>query len=143
MPDGGTRAALAVGRGPHLLSDILVVDDDPAIRDVVADILAMSGYSVRTATNGIEALDALRQRRPAAILLDLMMPVMSGWEFLRACQSEAPGVPVPVVIMSAARDGATLADELGAQAFLAKPFELEDILSVVKRLAGVASQRLS
>jgi len=119
--------------------DILVVDDDPAIRDVVVDILALSHYAVRTASNGAEALAAIRQRQPAAILLDLMMPVMNGWEFLRRCRGEEPCAPVPVVIMSAARDAGSVADELGAQAFLPKPFELDDILSVVERLAGGAT----
>jgi CheY-like chemotaxis protein len=117
------------------VQDILVVDDDPAIRDVVVDILEMSAYAVRTASNGAEALAETRQRKPAAILLDLMMPVMNGWEFLRHCRSEPGCAHVPVVIMSAARDASTAADELGAQAFLPKPFELDDILTVVDRLA--------
>jgi CheY-like chemotaxis protein len=134
VPASGTPDA-----GPILatleLHDILVVDDDPAIRDVVVDILEMSDYAVRTASNGAEALDEIRQRRPSAVLLDLMMPVMNGWEFLRQCRNEQCCAPVPVVIMSAARDAGTVADELGAQAFLPKPFELDDILTVIDRLA--------
>jgi two-component system response regulator MprA len=123
------------------LLDILVVDDDPAIRDVVGDILALSHYSVRTASNGAEALDAIRERRPAAVLLDLMMPVMNGWEFLRQYRKEVPRAPVPIVIMSAARDAGSVADELGAQAFLPKPFELDDMLNIVQRLATVGPSR--
>jgi CheY-like chemotaxis protein len=114
---------------------ILVVDDDPAIRDVVCDILAMFDYRVETASNGAEALDQIRADQPAAVLLDLMMPVMDGWEFLRHCRRESPCVRVPVAVMSAAGDAGVSADELGAQAFLAKPFELDDILRVVQRLA--------
>jgi CheY-like chemotaxis protein len=110
---------------------ILVVDDDPAIRDVVADILEISDYPVQTAVNGAEALEKIRRDQPAAVLLDLMMPVMNGWEFLRACRKEAPCAHVPIVVMSAAREASDVADELGAQAFLAKPFELDAILSVV------------
>lgn len=117
---------------------ILVVDDDPAIRDVVADILSMSDYDVQTAANGAEALEQIRQEQPAAVLLDLMMPIMDGWEFLRHCRREPPCAPVPVAIMSAARDASAVAHELGAQAFLAKPFELDDVLCVVDRLAAGA-----
>jgi len=122
------------------VDDILVVDDDPAIRDVVVDILEMFDYAVRTASNGVEALHEIRQRPPAAILLDLMMPVMNGWEFLRHCRREAECAPVPIIIMSAARDASTAADELGAQAFLPKPFELDDVLTTVDRLAGRAAR---
>ena len=113
------------------MQHILVVDDDPAIRDVVADILEISDYPVQTAVNGAEALEKIRRDQPAAVLLDLMMPVMNGWEFLRACRKEAPCAHVPIVVMSAAREASDVADELGAQAFLAKPFELDAILSVV------------
>jgi CheY-like chemotaxis protein len=114
---------------------ILVVDDDPAIRDVVADILEISDYAVQTAANGSEALDKVREQRPAAVLLDLMMPVMNGWEFLRACRKEAPCADVPIVVMSAARDARDVADELGAQAFLPKPFEVDRVLAVVGEVA--------
>ena len=117
------------------MNHILIVDDDPAIRDVVSDILEMSDYCVETACNGAEALDRIRDDRPAAVLLDLMMPVMDGWEFLREYKDEAPAAPVPVVIMSAAQDASQAVDKLGAQAFLAKPFEIETILAIVGRVA--------
>jgi CheY-like chemotaxis protein len=114
---------------------ILVVDDDPAIRDVVADILEMSDYAVRTASNGAEALAKIREEPPAAVLLDLMMPVMNGWDFLRVCRREPQCASIPIAIMSAARDASAVADEMGAQAFLAKPFELDAVLQVLDRLA--------
>jgi DNA-binding response OmpR family regulator len=121
------------------VNHILIVDDDPAIRDVVSDILEMSDYCVKTACNGAEALDRIRDDRPSAVLLDLMMPVMDGWEFLREYKVEATLLPVPVVIMSAAQDASHAVDELGAQAFLAKPFEIETILAIVGRVATDAS----
>ena len=117
------------------MQHILVVDDDPAIRDVVADILEVSGYAVETAVNGAEALEKMHQVLPAAVLLDLMMPVMSGWELLRACRGEQSCARVPIVVMSAAWEASDVADELGAQAFLAKPFELDTVLSVLKQVA--------
>jgi CheY-like chemotaxis protein len=99
----------------------------------------MSDYRVKTACNGAEALDNIRDDRPAAVLLDLMMPVMNGWEFLRQYKCESPVTQVPVVIMSAARDASDVASKLGAQAFLSKPFEIETILAVVGRVASEAS----
>jgi CheY-like chemotaxis protein len=115
---------------------ILVVDDDPAIRDVVVDILELSHYAVRTAANGAEALEEVRRHQPAAVLLDLMMPVMNGWEFLRQCRRCGPCSDVPVVVMSAAREAASAASELGAQGFLSKPFEMDDVIAVVGGLVG-------
>ena len=114
---------------------ILVVDDDRAIRDVVSDILEMSDYRVRTASNGVEALDQIRVEPPAAVLLDLMMPVMDGWEFLEQCRRRGPCADLPVAIMSAAHDAASAASKLGVQGYLTKPFELEAVLAVVDRLA--------
>jgi DNA-binding response OmpR family regulator len=135
--------AFQVPSYPHndvaLVNHILIVDDDPSIRDVVSDILEMSDYRVKTACNGAEALDDIRDDRPAAVLLDLMMPVMNGWEFLRKYRCEEPVAQVPVVIMSAARDASVMACELGAQAFLSKPFEIETILAVVGQVASEAS----
>ena len=123
------------GKTARTVKKILVVDDDPAIRDVVVDILEMSDYKVRTASNGAEALDQIRSEQPAAVLLDLMMPVMDGWEFLRRCRCGPPCAAVPVAIMSAAHDAASAASRLGAQAYLAKPFEIDAVLDVVDRLS--------
>ncbi len=100
----------------------------------MADILEMSSYTVRLASNGVEALSEVVTHPPAMVLLDLMMPVMDGWEFLRRLRGSQ--VRVPVAVMSAARDAGAISDELGAQAFLPKPFELDDVLTVVKRLSS-------
>jgi CheY-like chemotaxis protein len=129
----GCRAGLDGKRAP--VSHILVVDDDAAIRDVVTDILQMSDYRVKTATNGAEALESVRSERPALILLDLMMPVMSGWEFLRRSRQLTVCAKVPVIVMSAAHDAAHAADELGAQAYLAKPFDMDTVLGLIEKLA--------
>ena len=118
------------------MAHILVVDDDPAIRDVVVDILELANYTARTASNGVEALDDIREQPPDMVFLDLMMPIMDGWEFLRRCRRSSECAWVPVAIMSAARDAGSIADELGAQAFLPKPFELDDVLTVVTRLTA-------
>jgi len=118
------------------VNHILVVDDDAAIREVVTDILEMSEFQVKTASNGAEALEHIRADQPAAVLLDLMMPVMDGWEFLRRCRSDCVCATVPVVVMSAAHDAALAADQYGAQAYLTKPFDMDTVLDVVGRLAA-------
>jgi CheY-like chemotaxis protein len=116
------------------VTHILVVDDDPAIRDVISDILEMASYTVDTASNGAEALAQVGEARPAAILLDLMMPVMDGWNFLRECRGEPTCAQVPIIVMSAAPDVDARLGELGVQTFLPKPFEMDDVLRAVERL---------
>jgi two-component system, chemotaxis family, chemotaxis protein CheY len=113
-------------------SRVLVVDDDQPIRDLIAMVLSDKGYEAVVAPNGAVALDLVRQTPPRLILLDLMMPVMDGRAFLEACRAETPCLDVPVVVMSAAY-GAPTIRELRAEAFLAKPFDLGDVLNVVER----------
>ena len=109
---------------------VLVVDDDPDIREVVALILEDEGFRVETAVNGAEALEIVRSNPPSGILLDMMMPVMDGPTFLRAWQSEAPSRRVPVVVMSA-NQKAVDALTLGAATFIQKPFDVDDLLRLV------------
>jgi DNA-binding response OmpR family regulator len=117
---------------------LLVVDDDPAILATVADVLEFAGYAVATATNGREALshlDALPAhdpRFPALVLLDLRMPVLDGWAFAAAVRER--GVILPIVAMTAARDAAAWAAQIGAAACLPKPFEIADVLGTVEAL---------
>ena len=109
---------------------MLVVDDDKGIREFVSTALADEGYDVTEATDGQEALDRVAQRRPDVILLDMRMPVMDGWEFARTYR-ERPGPHAPIVILTAALDVAKDAQEIGADGFLAKPFQLDDLLELV------------
>jgi two-component system, chemotaxis family, chemotaxis protein CheY len=111
---------------------ILVVDDDPTILATVSEALDLEGFSVLTATNGAEALAAIEQdNRPSLVLLDMRMPVLDGWGFMRAIREQ--GLSVTVVVMTAAADARRWAREIGAQAVLAKPFELDDLLAAVQR----------
>ena|SRR5438128_2550638 len=113
---------------------ILVVEDDAATRDAVALVLEDEGYSVTGVANGQEALHHLRQTSaPNLILLDLMMPVMNGWEF-RKQQTQDPALQsIPVVVISA--DGALpqKAAALGATDYLIKPIDLDKLLEAVQR----------
>ncbi|HYV46124.1 MAG TPA: response regulator [Myxococcaceae bacterium] len=110
---------------------ILVVDDDPDILDALSEILETEGYEVDRARHGQEALSRIDQRRPDLILLDLMMPVMDGWEFAHALRRREDGAHIPVVVLSADRQASAKARVVGARDFLAKPFELNELLRVV------------
>jgi CheY-like chemotaxis protein len=114
---------------------VLVVDDDPAIRGLVADALRIEGYVVDLAAHGREALEALRARRPATIVLDLMMPIMDGFMFLEACHKERLCVGVPIVVISAVQDALKRSAEVPIHACLAKPFDLDDLVRMVGRYA--------
>lgn len=114
-------------------SVVLVVDDDPDILEALSEILEAEGFEVRRARNGKEALERLNPDPPDLILLDLMMPVMDGWEFAqRMRQIEGPASRVPLIVLSADRNVGAKAGEIGARGYLAKPFELNDLLEMVR-----------
>jgi DNA-binding response OmpR family regulator len=112
---------------------VLVVDDDPNIRDVLATALRDEGYRVDTASDGAEALQLARKHEPGAVILDVMMPVMDGWEFLEQWRSRPADHRAPVLVVSAGRDWTTALD-LGATGYLSKPF---DLLTLETTLASV------
>jgi CheY-like chemotaxis protein len=121
------------------VSGVLVVDDDPDIRDTIADVLSLRGYKVTCAANGREALDRLRDGfRPCVILLDLMMPVLNGWQFRAEQTRDAELASLPVVIVSGDGSTAKKAASIGVADFLKKPLELTTVLDVVKRHCGRA-----
>jgi CheY-like chemotaxis protein len=113
---------------------ILVVEDDAATRDAVALVLEDEGYAVTGVANGQEALLHLRRTPPPnLILLDLMMPVMNGWEF-RKQQTRDPALQaIPVVVISADRAVPQKAAALGAKDYLMKPIDLDKLLEAVQR----------
>jgi CheY-like chemotaxis protein len=113
---------------------ILVVEDDCDVRDALIELLEYRGYLVVGAANGREALDRLRSStRPALILLDLMMPVMDGWQF-RAEQLRDPSLaPIPVVVISADGNVPQKAAAIGVASYLQKPVEADALLSAIER----------
>jgi DNA-binding response OmpR family regulator len=113
---------------------ILVVEDDPGIRQGIVDFLAFEGYEVDVARDGEEALRYLRASRPALIVLDLVMPVMNGPQLLASIRAEGIADGVPVAIMTAAMPGASALPP--ADAYLTKPFDLDELLAVVARHIG-------
>ena len=117
---------------------VLVVDDDPDILDAICDILETEGYEVARARHGEEALERVAARRPAVILLDLMMPVMDGVAFSQALRLRPANRDIPIVVISA--DGnPQRAAAVGATGYLAKPFDIEALLAQVAGITGAAA----
>lgn len=116
---------------------VLIVDDDRDMRDAISDVLEIEGFSTGTASDGQEALDYLRNDHGVcAILLDLMMPRMNGWEFRKA-QSEDPRIAsIPVIIITADGNAAEKATRLAADDFLQKPMPPERLVSMVSKYCG-------
>jgi two-component system response regulator MprA len=118
------------------LKTVLVVDDDPDIRESIEELLRSDGLDATSAANGEEALRALAARPVDAVLLDLMMPVMDGRQFVEELRRR--GVPVPVVLLSAGRDLRRVSAELALPA-VEKPFDLDVLLAQVHRSLGDAA----
>lgn len=118
---------------PSSMPSVLVVEDDTATRQLLATCLQLEGFCVSTAANGREGLEQLRQRRPCLILLDLMMPVMSGEQFRLAQLSDPTLAAVPVVCISAVYNAKERAERLHAVACLDKPFDVMKVVDVVRQ----------
>jgi CheY-like chemotaxis protein len=113
---------------------VLVVDDDPDVLEAIEIALVDEGYQIATARNGAEALDHLRREpAPRVILLDLMMPVMNGWQFRAAQVGDERLSSIPVIVLSGAGQETKRAPLPGVVAFLKKPVDLELLLSHLQR----------
>jgi CheY-like chemotaxis protein len=117
---------------------ILVIDDDPAILDLIAQVLLEEGYEVLAVSNGQTAVDLARKVRPHLILLDLMMPQMNGWQVTDVLKADPQTRAIPILLLSARRDMARTANELGVTAYLEKPFDLDDLLNRVQRILALS-----
>lgn len=118
---------------------ILLIEDDAGIRESVTECLEAEGYAVKPVANGVEGLEWLRQpHRPHLIVLDLVMPVMNGSQFLSELREDARIRDIPVVLMTAATSAPGMAIP-PATAYLPKPFELEELLDAVERHAAGAA----
>jgi len=113
---------------------VLVVDDDPDARDAISAILEDAGYDAFQAANGHEALRQLAALdRCDLILLDLMMPVMNGWDFRRKQKASPALSGIPVLLMSAGAHMPTVSGDLQAAGYLTKPVDVSDLLAVVEQ----------
>jgi hypothetical protein len=111
---------------------VLVIDDDPAARDLLARTLQAEGYDVHVAANGEEGLQLAREKRPLAMTLDVLMPAMDGWAVLNALKADPDLRDIPVIMLSIIDDKA-MGYALGAAAFLTKPIDRNELKRVMDR----------
>ena len=115
---------------------ILVVDDDPVIRDMMADILEFEGYSISIARNGLEALQLLRSDEEYLVFLDILMPVMSGKELCALIETEPHMRERHIIILMSALDNLEEAATLDVDAILQKPFVVDDVIDILDPYLG-------
>jgi urea transport system substrate-binding protein len=113
-----------------MIGSVLIVDDDEDILATLATILTLHDYGVVTAGDGLQGLEAVERQMPDLVLLDLKMPVMNGWQFAEAYRARW-SERAAIVLLSAVDDPAQRAQEVGAVAWIGKPFEIVDFLRVV------------
>jgi len=111
--------------------NILVVDDDPVIRDMMVDILELEGYTVRLARNGLDALDILRGDEPYLVFLDLMMPVLNGKELCEILEVEPELRARHIIVLMSAMDKMDEALTLNVVALMPKPFSVDDVVGII------------
>ena len=135
----GVRWAATPGVRTVGAKRVLVVDDDPSIRETVGEILVEEGYEVVSAGDGAEALALLDEHAQPfdLVLLDMRLPRVNGWDFAAAYR-QRPGPHAPLVAMTAAHNAHQWAREIAAADVLPKPFELDDLLDLVERLTGAS-----
>jgi CheY-like chemotaxis protein len=122
---------MQVGKRPR---PVLIVDDDDALLDLEQSVLRDHGIPVTTARNGAEALIAMQQDPPALIVLDIQMPGVDGPSFARELRQQLRHIPL--VVLTAAADPRREADRCNAEAYLAKPFDADELVRVVRRFVA-------
>ena len=124
------------------MGEVLVVEDDPDLLAALAGALEEEGFGVTRARHGLDALGQLRSGcHPCVILLDLMMPIMNGWQFRHEQRQDRDLARIPVVVVSAKTDSAQHAAWLEADAYLEKPLSLGRLLEIVNRFCGGEKER--
>lgn len=116
------------------MARVLVIDDDPTIRQVIGFALEDEGYDVAEAPDGAAALDLIAQRHPDIILADMRMPGMDGWAFVKTYRARY-GRRAPIIVLTAAQDPDQRGTEVDADGLLAKPFDLDRLVECVANAA--------
>jgi CheY-like chemotaxis protein len=119
---------------------VLVADDDPVILRLIQVNLALEGFQVETAARGEDALVKAKEGAPDVILLDVMMPGMTGWEVAQRLKADGDTSHIPLVFLSARtqEEDRRKGQELGVSAYVSKPFDPVELVDTIRRLAGRA-----
>lgn len=118
------------------MNKVLIVDDDPAVTKLLAALLAEEGFDPVTATSGQAALDMLRTDTPDVVLLDLMMPLVSGSMVCSQLKTDSATKHIPVIVISGDGRAERKVRDIGADDFVLKPFDLDDVIKRVRRWCG-------
>lgn len=126
------------GRADSIQRKIVVIDDDPEVVKSLSLILTSKGYHVIPATSALEGMGLLANESPDLVILDIRMPRLDGFEFLRSLRQSLKTKDLPVIIASALSDGESRlrAKEMGAVHYLVKPYEPEELLKAIQTLVG-------
>jgi two-component system, OmpR family, response regulator len=118
---------------------ILVVDDDPSIRGLLAEVLAEAGHQVMVAANGAEALALVEQFHPTVAFVDLQMPLVDGRAFVATLREH--GIELPIIVISGDNDGGAWAAEIKSAGYTPKPFAIDDIVTELDRVTDLPAER--
>ncbi|KKB83738.1 chemotaxis protein CheY [Devosia limi DSM 17137] len=123
--------------------DILIAEDEPSILESLDFILRRAGWSISSVTDGDAALDGVRRLRPRIVVLDVMLPKRSGFEVLKSIRADAGLRETPVLILTAKgqQQDRRIAEELGADGFVTKPYANAEVVGAVRRLLGEDAPR--
>lgn len=113
---------------------VMVCDDDRGILDLIELIMEEAGFSVISEINSLNAISRIEKEKPDLLILDIWMPVLSGDQVLRSIKNSASIVNLPVIMYSASTEGESIAKVAGADDYIAKPFDLDELMNKVNRL---------
>jgi two-component system OmpR family response regulator len=132
------RGEIAGFRGGILAVDILIAEDEPSILESLDFILRRAGWSIDSVTDGDAVLERVRRNRPRVLVLDVMLPKRSGFDVLKQLRSEAETQDLPVLILTAKgqQQDRRIAEELGADGFVTKPYSNAEVVGAVRQLLG-------
>lgn len=122
---------------------IAIIEDDEQVRGILIKLLEKNDYQVRTARDGLEALQLLEDVRPDLMIVDVMMPRLDGFQFVRAARFMKENKNIPVIFLTAKTDAKSMIEgiNLGAKFFLGKPFQVSDVLNKIKKALAEGSLR--
>ncbi len=119
-----------------MATDILIAEDEPSILEALSFVLQRAGWSIRSVTDGEAVMGAVRQERPRVLVLDIMLPKRSGFEVLKQIRGDPATAALPVLVLTAKgqHQDRRIAEQLGADSFVTKPYANADVVSAVRAL---------